>query len=246
MVTFMRKFLPLVLLLSLILSGCQAAIQTPDDVDLTPLPGYGDTPTPTDEVPGAFDDVSVPPAAQAAQMALAQQLQLPLEAVEILAVEPVDWPDGCLGLAGPEELCTQAIVPGYLVTLRAQEQFHKFRTNLAGTAVRQEPLVVNPEATPMGSGELPTAVEKTRLNLAEMLGITIEEIRILEFHAVEWPNTCLGVVVEGEMCAEMIVPGYLVLLESQGLQYEMHTDLEGIQIRLAALPLVPLPPVSDS
>ena len=246
MVKIMRKFLPLVMLFSLILAGCQAAIQTPDDVDLTPLPGYGFTPTPADEFPGAFDDVPIPPAAQAAQMALAQQLQLALEAVEILAVEPVDWPDGCLGLAGPEELCTQAIVPGYLVTLRAQEQFYKFRTNLAGTAVRQEPLVVNPDATPLGSGELPAAVEKARLTLAEMLGITIEEIRIMEFHAVDWPNTCLGVEVEGEMCAEMIVPGYLVLLEAQGLQYEMHTDLEGIQIRLAALPLVPLPPVADS
>jgi hypothetical protein len=41
---------------------------------------------------------------------------------------------------------------------------------------------------------------------------------------VEWPDACLGVSQPDVACAEVITPGYRVLLEANGLLYEYHTD----------------------
>ena len=38
---------------------------------------------------------------------------------EIVSVEEETWPDGCLGLSQPDELCTQEIVLGWRVTVEA-------------------------------------------------------------------------------------------------------------------------------
>ena len=41
---------------------------------------------------------------------------------------------------------------------------------------------------------------------------------------VEWPNACLGIEQPDVACAEIITPGYRVLLEADGVLYEYHTD----------------------
>ena len=58
--------------------------------------------------------------------------------VVVLSAEAKDWPDGCLGLADSEEMCTQAIVPGYEVVVQVKGENQKFRTNLTGAVIRQE------------------------------------------------------------------------------------------------------------
>ena len=42
--------------------------------------------------------------------------------------------------------------------------------------------------------------------------------------AVEWSDASLGCPQEGFMYAQVITPGYLIILEAQGEQYEYHTD----------------------
>jgi hypothetical protein len=44
---------------------------------------------------------------------------------------------------------------------------------------------------------------------------------------VEWPDSCLGVSTANIVCAEIITPGYLVILDTGVLAYEFHTDLAG-------------------
>jgi hypothetical protein len=63
--------------------------------------------------------------------------------------------------------------------------------------------------------------------LATKLGVTADRITIVSVEHVEWPDACLGAATEGEMCAQVITPGYRVVLETDDKQYEAHTDESG-------------------
>ena len=52
---------------------------------------------------------------------------------------------------------------------------------------------------------------------------------------VDWPDGCLGVQTPGVMCTMVITPGYRVILEADGKQYEYHTNASGDVVRLATV-----------
>jgi len=70
---------------------------------------------------------SPPAIAQAAQY-LAERLGVPRDRVEIVSVEQVVWPDGCLGLAG-SEACVPTSTPGYRATLRIGDARYTVHTD---------------------------------------------------------------------------------------------------------------------
>ena len=76
---------------------------------------------------------------EAAKLELATKLKIDAKEISALEVTARDWPDACLGLAGPDELCAEVITSGYLVVLKAQNREYRYRTNLDGTLVRIEP-----------------------------------------------------------------------------------------------------------
>jgi hypothetical protein len=97
------------------------------------------TPSPTDEllptqVP--LEEGPYPKAAYQAQADLAKKLNIPVDSIIILDVQAVNWPDGCLGLGQPDEMCLQAITPGYLVTLQVDLQEYYYHTDERGITVR--------------------------------------------------------------------------------------------------------------
>lgn len=51
--------------------------------------------------------------------------------IEIVSVEPVDWPDACLGLARPDEACAQVITPGLRIILSAAGRQYEYHTDLS-------------------------------------------------------------------------------------------------------------------
>jgi hypothetical protein len=76
----------------------------------------------------------------------------------------------------------------------------------------------------------PQAVLEAANRLSEELGISVEEIEIVEFEQVEWPDACLGIPQEGQACAQVITPGFRVELEVNGQQYEFRSDETGTLI----------------
>ena len=91
----------------------------------------------------------IPAAVSVAQKALAQQLGIPLDQTQIKAIEPVDFPDSCLGVAKPGEVCVQGITSGLRVQLLAQGMLYEFHTDVAGYDLRQ---YGNPQPAPQGAG----------------------------------------------------------------------------------------------
>ena len=83
-------------------------------------------------------DEPYPPAVLAAIGAAAAQTGVGPEQVQVVDYEPREWPDGCLGLPGPDEICTQAIVAGWMVRLSLGGNPIVFRVDEFGAELRQE------------------------------------------------------------------------------------------------------------
>lgn len=76
----------------------------------------------------------------------------------------------------------------------------------------------------------PQAVLEAANQLSEELGVSVEDIEIVEFEQVAWPDACLGIPQEGQACAQVITPGFRVELEVNGQQYELRSDETGTLI----------------
>ena len=86
------------------------------------------------------DEVGLPaPVAEAVFQAVADSSGADPAELKIVDYEQQTWPDGCLGLAEPGEICTQALVDGWWVSVTNGQQTWIFRTNRDGTQVRLAP-----------------------------------------------------------------------------------------------------------
>jgi hypothetical protein len=75
------------------------------------------------------------------------------------------------------------------------------------------------------------AVEETIEFVSILDKIHPDEIAALSSEAVEWPNSCLGLPMPGEICAEALVPGYRITLDADGEKMIFRTNKDGSSIR---------------
>jgi hypothetical protein len=83
-------------------------------------------------------------------------------------------------------------------------------------------LVIQP--APGNPETQPKMEELAREDLANRLEIAIDEIVTVSIELVEWPDGSLGCAERGKMYIQVLTPGYLILLESDGEQFEYHSD----------------------
>jgi hypothetical protein len=68
--------------------------------------------------------------------AIAEDLGVPPESVQVVTTEPRDWPDSSLGCPQPDMLYAQVITPGYLVLVEVSGERIEYHTDERGTVVR--------------------------------------------------------------------------------------------------------------
>jgi len=73
--------------------------------------------------------------------------------------------------------------------------------------------------------------------LADSFGVSVDQIRLVSTEAVDWPDGCLGIQEPGMACTLAIVPGFRIVLEAQGRQYEYRTNQDGSIARPATVAL---------
>jgi hypothetical protein len=96
-------------------------------------------------------------------------------------------------------------------------------------AATELPPVIEDPATQVGD-DLTPAQQAAIAELARNLGLPEDRIKITSTEALEWPDSCFGISMEDTACAEVITPGYRVILEVHENQVEYRTDEEGTVI----------------
>jgi hypothetical protein len=95
-------------------------------------------PAPTESPSGAAENI---------RGLLAKQLHVDPAAVKIVRATPTEWPDGCLGAATEDEICPQAITPGFELAYKVDGAAYRYHSDPNGYRAR---LV---EAPPPAIGE---------------------------------------------------------------------------------------------
>ena len=131
----MKQFVAMILTVMLLV-GCGQSTTVPTSDD------SGDLSTPTTEnliqeetAPMPAEQLS-PELQQAVLRAVSAEQNVPADRLEITTSEAADWPDACLGLAGPDEMCAQMITPGWAITVSDGQQSWQYRTDLDVLQVR--------------------------------------------------------------------------------------------------------------
>jgi hypothetical protein len=100
------------------------------------------------------------------------------------------------------------------------------------TSVLGQPIATGQSAVGPPPVVEPEAVLAAVNSLAQSLGVDVSQIQVVNFEQVEWPDACLGLPQTDETCAQVLTPGFRVVLDVAGVQYEVRTDETGTNVRL--------------
>lgn len=78
-----------------------------------------------------------------------------------------------------------------------------------------------PEATPVAGNELTAPLIEA---IAQDLGTDAAELEVVRIETRDWPDASLGCPQPGHAYAQVITPGFLIVVEVAGEQVEYHTD----------------------
>jgi len=109
-------------------TGCSPANEPA--VNSSPIPEV--SVSPKEETPTLTPNVT-----QVILAEVSRQTQIPSDRLSISDAIAKTWPDGCLGLAKPDELCSQALVPGWQVTVSDGSQTWVYRSDRTGQNIRR-------------------------------------------------------------------------------------------------------------
>jgi hypothetical protein len=91
-----------------------------------------------------------------------------------------------------------------------------------------------PTPTPEVFNPLPPeqrAFEAVREELARQLGLDPLAIQLFEIMPIDWPDACLGLPGSGESCAQVVTPGFRVVVEAGGTPYEFRMNRDSSLVR---------------
>ncbi|MFT3895102.1 MAG: hypothetical protein QM730_26045 [Anaerolineales bacterium] len=216
----MKKIFLMAVLMMILIAACAPQAEPTQQSILPVDDGPKSTPVPTPtHIP-----VDLTPAQLAAISALADMTGLTADKITLVSTEAVTWPDGCLGVPRMGVMCTQAEVEGFKITLEADGKQYEYHTNQDGSSII------------LGAGDLSGAVEDSLIEqLAQNLGLEKNDISVVSSNEIEFPDACMGVAMPEIMCAQVVTPGRIIVLEAKGIQYEYHTSADGARVQPATL-----------
>lgn len=159
---------------------------------------------------------------------LSTKLNISEDEIIIDTIVPVEWPDTSFGYPEEGEQYDMNFTPGYVMLLMAEEKLYEYHTD------REYKVVPPPNYLPIEDVPLfedtkvPKVVRLAMEDLAKKLQISIEKIKLSEIIPIEWPDTSLGYHEPGKIYAQVITPGYIILLTAEDEIYEYHSDYERV------------------
>jgi len=206
----------------------------------TPTPTHTPQPTPTRALlPAAADlalTVTAPPQDAAAALVdsarrdLATRQSAPLDRIDVLAQESVEWRDETLdcGNATPR---TPRRIEGYRLALLLEETVYVYHTD-TGQTVRlcaQGDLYDDyPEyflARDLIAAEM---AELAQARLGRELDLSSRLVTLISARPMVWPDSSLGCPADGQTYPPAETRGYRLEFAVSGERYVFHTDFESI------------------
>ena len=201
------------------------------------------TPLATEQAPPSEEDDTLARLIERAMDDLVEVYDTAADEITVISTEEVEWGDASLGCPEPGTMYAQVITPGYFVVLESGGETYDYHTGIEpeGPLVQctEEgvPAGTTPGETELTEGAvdliddqtLPRLTERAIDDLVQATDAAADEITVVRTEEVEWSDTSLGCPEPDTMYAQVITPGYLIVLESGGNTYEYHagTDPEG-------------------
>ena len=150
---------------------------------------------------------------ETARQLVANQEDISTDQVTILSTEKQSWTDNCLGLPNADEICSEGKIEGYMIVLNGNDHIYEVHSDTTATSTRLRS-VFDTNLSPQ---------EQTEELLAKQLNIATTEILVQSVEPVDWTNSCLDMETNTN-CADVIIPGFRIILEAHGQLFEYHTD----------------------
>lgn len=126
--------------------------------------------------------------------------------------------NGCLGV-------TQTFTPLTAQPTNAPTVLPTALPTLAPSPVPTITRAAVPTSQPnVADPTLEKLIRDAQQDLAQRANVEASAITVASAQPVEWRDTSLGCPVEGMMYAQVITPGYLIVLEANGQTYEYHAS----------------------
>jgi hypothetical protein len=108
-----------------------------------------------------------------------------------------------------------------------------------GSGAASAPPPAPTSTTPAGSGPDAGPAQLAALQrLTQRLGVPVSEVNLLSTEAVDWPDSCLGIVQPDALCAAVVTPGFRIIFDVNGATYEFHTNRDGSVVAEVAVTLI--------
>lgn len=94
----------------------------------------------------------------------------------------------------------------------------------------------SPVATPTmesAGGQAPDFANQAAEWLAGEANVSAADLSLVQAERVEWTDSCFGLGGPAESCLAAATPGWRIVFEAGGQQYEVRTDEAGSSFRLA-------------
>jgi formaldehyde-activating enzyme involved in methanogenesis len=151
--------------------------------------------------PSTANQAPAPAVIQSIRQAVKKQFGV--AQVGVVSATEQSWPDGCLGLAKADEVCTMAIVSGWRVEVSDKLQTWYYRTDRTGKTLRLE----NPDRS-----VLPQPVaSKLIQQVAKDANIQVGKLRITEAKARTYDG-CLGIYRPDRACTKIAIQGWQAII----------------------------------
>ncbi|MDL1895030.1 hypothetical protein FBQ82_02040 [Anaerolineae bacterium CFX7] len=122
--------------------------------------------------------------------------------------------NGCLGV-------TQEFAPPPAVSTNVPTALPTLAPSPVPTITRN---ATPTNQSPANDPTLEKLIEDAKQDLMQRANVPADAITVVSAEPVEWRDASLGCPIEGMMYAQVITPGYLIVLEANGQEYEYHAS----------------------
>jgi hypothetical protein len=174
---------------------------------------------------GGGDEVTPEPGMEAlvaeAKQDLSKRLNIAVEEIVLKTATSVEWRNSSMGCPKPGMAYLDVVTPGYLIELEAKGQIYSYH---AGS---DSPFLCEDPERPLTRSDMEKRVmDAAKAHLAQKLDIATGAIEVVRVEPMQWPDASLGCPQPGMSYAQMVTPGYQIILLADGQEYDYRANYE--------------------